>query len=126
MNRRDSAGIKATSLTIKGNLHQAFCAASVTFVRRRLIPIQAVARPVNPALASDPKRKPGTIMITKLAKLFEPEIGTENVSSGLHAIFDFVLVQAAGFRCIAYCDQNGTWREAFNHREIPGQVQVLG
>ena len=65
-------------------------------------------------------------MITKLAKLFEPEIGTENVSSGLPAIFDFVLVQAAGFRCIAYCDQNGTWREAFNHREISGQVQILG
>lgn len=63
-------------------------------------------------------------MITKLAKLFEPE--TRNQTGEEAFNFDFVLVQGVGFRCIAYRDQEGMWREAFNHREILGQVQVLG
>lgn len=62
-------------------------------------------------------------MITKLAKLFEPEAGNHTDEA---FNFDFVLVQGVGFRCIAYRDQEGMWREAFNHREILGQIQVLG
>lgn len=38
-------------------------------------------------------------------------------------VIEFFMVEGAGFRCMAYCDQDGKWRNAFNHRELPGDIQ---
>jgi hypothetical protein len=58
--------------------------------------------------------------------LFESQTADLGGENELNRTFEFVLVQGVGFRCIAYRDEDGTWREAFNHREIAGAVRVLG
>jgi hypothetical protein len=40
-------------------------------------------------------------------------------------IFEFFLVQGLNFCCMAYKDDNGKWRMAFNHAELPGDVRVV-
>jgi hypothetical protein len=40
-------------------------------------------------------------------------------------VLEFFLVQGAGFRCMAYRNDDGKWRGAFNHEELPGAVRVL-
>jgi hypothetical protein len=40
-------------------------------------------------------------------------------------IIEFFMVQGAGFRCTAYRDQDGKWRDAFNNEELFGEVQIL-
>jgi hypothetical protein len=36
-----------------------------------------------------------------------------------------VLVQAEGFRCLAYRDRQGRWRDAFHQNELPGTIRVI-
>jgi len=36
-----------------------------------------------------------------------------------------VLVQCAGFRCMAYQDTNGKWRSYYSHEALPGSIQVI-
>jgi len=38
---------------------------------------------------------------------------------------EFIMVQCCGLRFMAYQDEAGKWRTAYEHRELPGQVQVL-
>jgi hypothetical protein len=38
----------------------------------------------------------------------------------------FFMVQAVGFRCVADCDQQGKWRDAFTQAELFGAIRVLG
>jgi hypothetical protein len=38
---------------------------------------------------------------------------------------EFFLVQGAGYRCMAYRNDKGQWRGAFNNEELPGDVRVL-
>jgi len=38
---------------------------------------------------------------------------------------EFFVVQGIGFRCMAYCDDDGKWREAFYNGELPGPIRVL-
>ena len=40
-------------------------------------------------------------------------------------IVEFFMVQGTGFRCMAYCDQDGKWRDAFNNDELFGAVTIL-
>ena len=40
-------------------------------------------------------------------------------------VVEFFTVQGAGFRCMAYRNGDGKWREAFNDRELSGVVRVL-
>ena len=40
-------------------------------------------------------------------------------------IIEFLMVQGAGFRCAAYRDQDGKWRDALNHEELFGEIQIL-
>jgi hypothetical protein len=35
------------------------------------------------------------------------------------------IVQCVGFRCMAYRDSSGKWRDYFNDDEIPGEVDVI-
>jgi hypothetical protein len=40
-------------------------------------------------------------------------------------IIEFFMVQGVGFRCAAYRDPDGRWREAFNNEELFGEIQIL-
>jgi hypothetical protein len=40
-------------------------------------------------------------------------------------IIQFYLVQGVGFRCPAYCDQAGQWRDAITNEELPGEIHIL-
>jgi hypothetical protein len=40
-------------------------------------------------------------------------------------VLEFFMVQGAGFQCMAYCNGDGKWHEAFNDRELPGAVRLL-
>jgi len=35
------------------------------------------------------------------------------------------MVQGVGFQCMAYCDQDGKWRNAFNNEELFGEIYIL-
>lgn len=37
----------------------------------------------------------------------------------------FVLVQGVGFRCTAYRDTHGKWRDAYTGAELPGEIRVI-
>ena len=41
-------------------------------------------------------------------------------------VIEFFTVQAVGFRCTAYCDENGRWRDAINNEELFGEISILG
>ena len=36
-----------------------------------------------------------------------------------------VLVQAEGFRCLAFRDKDGKWRNAFSRAELPGTIRMI-
>ena len=38
---------------------------------------------------------------------------------------EFFMVQMPGFRCMAYRGQDGKWRGAFDHKELPGLIRVI-
>jgi hypothetical protein len=40
-------------------------------------------------------------------------------------VVEFFMVEGASFRCMAYRDQNGKWRNAFNHGELTGEIQFV-
>lgn len=40
-------------------------------------------------------------------------------------LVEFFMVQGAGYRCMAYHDQDGKWRMAFNNEELRGNIRVL-
>jgi hypothetical protein len=40
-------------------------------------------------------------------------------------IIEFFMVQGAGFRCMAYKEDDGKWHEAFNNEILPGAIRVL-
>ncbi|HEV2327527.1 MAG TPA: hypothetical protein VGY56_01925 [Verrucomicrobiae bacterium] len=41
-------------------------------------------------------------------------------------LLEFFMVQGSGFRCMAYRNQEGKWRGAFDDEELPGAIRVLG
>ena len=55
----------------------------------------------------------------------EADAATECRGGDSPFVYEFFIVQGAGYRCMAYRDNNGTWRAAFNHRELPGMVEIL-
>ncbi len=40
-------------------------------------------------------------------------------------IVEFFMVQGIGYRCMAYCDEDGKWRNAFNNGELYGDIRIL-
>lgn len=40
-------------------------------------------------------------------------------------LIEFFVVQGPGFRCMAYCDQEGRWRNAIDNEELFGDIQIL-
>jgi hypothetical protein len=43
----------------------------------------------------------------------------------LPAIGEQVLVQAEGFRCLAFRDKDGKWRYTFHQGELQGTIRVV-
>jgi hypothetical protein len=41
-------------------------------------------------------------------------------------VLEFFMVQGSGFRCMAYRNDDGKWRGAFDNEELPGAIRVLG
>lgn len=40
-------------------------------------------------------------------------------------ILQFFSVQGPGYRCVAYCDPQGVWREAGTQQELFGEIRIL-
>jgi hypothetical protein len=40
-------------------------------------------------------------------------------------ILEFFMVQGANFRCMAYRDEDGKWRDALNNEELYGDIRIL-
>lgn len=40
-------------------------------------------------------------------------------------VIEFFMVEGLGFRCMAYRDNDGKWRDAFKHYELHGDIQIL-
>jgi hypothetical protein len=43
----------------------------------------------------------------------------------LPPIGEQVLIQAEGFRCLAFRDKDGKWRNVFGRGELPGIIRVI-
>jgi hypothetical protein len=41
------------------------------------------------------------------------------------AVGEVVLVQCDGFRCLAFRDHDGTWRDYYRKEELRGPVQLI-
>jgi hypothetical protein len=52
-------------------------------------------------------------------------VAVEKSTAALPFIIHFFMVQGIGFRCTAYCDQQGTWRDALKNEELHGDVRIL-
>lgn len=50
----------------------------------------------------------------------------EEKESASPFIREFFIVECAGFRGMAYRNSDGKWRGAFDHRELPEDLRVLG
>jgi hypothetical protein len=40
-------------------------------------------------------------------------------------LVEFFMVQGAGFRCMAYQDDEGRWRRAFDNAELAGRIAIF-
>ena len=49
----------------------------------------------------------------------------ETYSDASPFTIEFFWVQGLGFKCMAYRDLAGRWREAFCNWELPGPIEVL-
>ena len=64
-------------------------------------------------------------MKTNLSGAGECGVMTEYRNADSPFTCEFFLVQGDDYRCMAYRDNSGKWRAAFNHLELPGAVQIL-
>jgi hypothetical protein len=51
--------------------------------------------------------------------------GEKREARALPAIGEPVIVQCANYRCMAYRDREGRWRDWFYKDELPGNVEVI-
>lgn len=40
-------------------------------------------------------------------------------------VVEFFMVESLGFRGMAFCDEDGHWRNAFNNDPLPGQIYLV-
>jgi hypothetical protein len=52
-----------------------------------------------------------------------PSALAENGSSPF--LIEFFMVHAMGFRCMAYRDDHGRWRRAFDNVELAGRIRIV-
>ncbi len=92
-----------------------FCFATLPAWLTRIVPETITMNETNPT-GKSPRR---------------PMAAEHSDSSEPHGarspfLIEFFMVQGAGFRCMAYRNGDGKWREAFNNEELPGAIRVLG
>lgn len=63
-----------------------------------------------------------TIVQSKMEEPFN-DVQVGEASPFIH---EFFMVQGTGFQGMAYCNGDGKWRGAFDNKELPGAVRVLG
>lgn len=49
----------------------------------------------------------------------------KGIEEKLPPIEQQVMVQGEGFRCLAYRDKDGKWRDVFRQSELKGRIRVL-
>lgn len=55
----------------------------------------------------------------------KPRTGAEHTGlTKLPALYENVRVRCATFRCMAYLDNSGKWRDAYSHRELPEVLEI--
>jgi len=59
-------------------------------------------------------------------RLSEPESAVAKQPETSPFLVEYFMVQALGFRGMAYCDQEGRWRNAFNNDQLLGRIYLLG
>ena len=55
----------------------------------------------------------------------QPVFGVEKSIETSPFVVEFFMVQGLGFRGMAYCDQDGNWRNAFNNDQLMGHIYLL-
>lgn len=55
----------------------------------------------------------------------KPERPVQQPAETSPFLIEFFVVQGVGFHCVAYCDSEGQWRDAFNNEELFGDIQIL-
>ncbi len=55
----------------------------------------------------------------------DPRFAVKQSASTIPFSFRFFMVQGINFRCAAYRDRQGRWRDALNQDELFGDIQVL-
>jgi hypothetical protein len=55
----------------------------------------------------------------------QPVFGAEEAAETSPFVLEFFMVQGLGFRGMAYCDEDGNWRNAFNHDQLMGRIYLL-
>jgi hypothetical protein len=55
----------------------------------------------------------------------EPESAVEKHAETSPFLVEYFMVQALGFRGMAYCDEDGRWRNAANRDFLLGRIYLL-
>lgn len=55
----------------------------------------------------------------------EPPFGVEKPADKAPFLIEFFMVQGTGFRCMAYCDEDANWHDAFTNEVLSGDIQIL-
>jgi len=51
---------------------------------------------------------------------------SDKIKEGEPLHFNFTFVQCEKFRCLAYLDKKGVWRNWMNHQVLPKVIKVIG
>jgi hypothetical protein len=60
-----------------------------------------------------------------MLQLCEPERVSQQPVEITPFLLEFQMVQGTGFRCMAYQDEDGKWRDALNNEELFGEIKIL-
>jgi len=60
-----------------------------------------------------------------MMQTYQPGFGTEDSAEASPFVVEFFMVQGLGFRGMAYCDERGNWRNAFNNDQLMGHIYLL-
>ena len=66
------------------------------------------------------------VLMSKLAKNMDANAPALVDTGKSPFVIEYLMVMSSGLRHMAYMDDAGKWRDAYNRRELPGPVKVLG
>ena len=85
------------------------------------MPQEAVARLVTTMLNNLRPYKP---MMQAITSEFDSMDALERPAEWPFLV-EFFMVEGKGFQCMAYCDNDGKWRNARNHFQLYGEIRIL-